>query len=62
MSDEEPLSSPGRPGGSRPPVSRAELRYPPQTYYRSVALGTVFPGLGLPRTRGATSLPDTWDS
>ena len=51
MSDEEPLSSPGRPGGSRPPVSRAELRYPPRTYYRSVALGTVFPGLGLLRTR-----------
>ncbi|MBU9945122.1 MAG: hypothetical protein KTQ12_10875, partial [Dermatophilaceae bacterium] len=32
-------------------MSRAELRYPPQTYYRSVALGTVFPGLGLLRTR-----------
>jgi len=32
-------------------VSRAELRYPPQTYYRSVALGAVFPGLGLLRTR-----------
>lgn len=51
MSDEEPLSSSRRSGGSRPPLSRVELRYPPGNYYRSVALGTVFPGLGLLGTR-----------
>lgn len=51
MSDEEPLSSSRRSGGSRPPLSRVELRHPPGNYYRSVALGTIFPGLGLLSTR-----------
>jgi LCP family protein required for cell wall assembly len=51
MSDEEPLSSSKRPGASRPPLSRVELRHPPGDYYRSVALGTLFPGLGLLSTR-----------
>ena len=51
MSDGEPLSSSGRSGVSRPPLSRTQRRYPPAVYYRSVALGTLFPGLGLLRTR-----------
>ena len=51
MSDEEPLSSSRRSGVSRPPLSRVELRHPPGHYYRSVALGTLFPGLGLLGTR-----------
>lgn len=51
MSDEEPLSSSRRSGSSRPPLSRVELRHPPGDYYRSVALGTLFPGLGLLGTR-----------
>ena len=34
-----------------PQTSRAELRYPPGTYYRRIALGTVLPGAGLLGTR-----------
>ncbi|GAA4399736.1 hypothetical protein GCM10023168_07540 [Fodinibacter luteus] len=51
MSDEEPLRSSGRPGTPPPPASRAELRSPPGTYYRRVALGTILPGAGLIGTR-----------
>ncbi len=32
-------------------MRRAERRYPPSSYYRRVALGTVLPGAGLLRTR-----------
>lgn len=51
MPDEEPLRSSRRAGVSPPPMSRAELRNPPGTYYRRVALGTLLPGAGLLRTR-----------
>ena len=41
----------GSPSRDRSPLSRAELRNPPRTYYRRVALGTVLPGAGLLGTR-----------
>ena len=41
----------GPPSRDRSPLSRAELRNPPRTYYRRVALGTVLPGAGLLGTR-----------
>jgi polyisoprenyl-teichoic acid--peptidoglycan teichoic acid transferase len=41
----------GPPPRGSSPLSRAELRNPPRTYYRRVALGTVLPGAGLLGTR-----------
>jgi LCP family protein required for cell wall assembly len=50
MPDDHDRSSP-RTGDPEPTMRRAELRYPPGTYYKRVALGTVVPGAGLLRTR-----------
>jgi LCP family protein required for cell wall assembly len=50
MRDDEPQVD-ERPGDLGPSPRRAELRRPPATYYRRVALGTVLPGAGLLRTR-----------
>ena len=52
MTDAELPPSPGRPGSTDPPpLSRADVRRPPSTYYRRVALGTLLPGAGLLGTR-----------
>jgi polyisoprenyl-teichoic acid--peptidoglycan teichoic acid transferase len=48
---EEPTSSSRRFDQDEPPLSRAELRYPPGAYYRRIALGTLLPGAGLLGTR-----------
>jgi LCP family protein required for cell wall assembly len=48
---EELPSSTQRPGDAPPPMSRAELRYPPGAYYRRIVLGTLLPGAGLLGTR-----------
>lgn len=37
--------------GANPDPTRGELRYPPGSFYRRVALGTLLPGAGLLRTR-----------
>ena len=50
MRDDEPQEY-ERPSDLEPSPRRAELRRPPATYYRRVALGTVVPGAGLLRTR-----------
>ncbi|MFQ6171245.1 LCP family protein [Oryzobacter sp. R7] len=48
---DDPFRSSPRSDDPAPMTTRAELRYPPGTYYRRVALGTVLPGAGLLRTR-----------
>ena len=51
MSDAEDPRSARRPDDTPSPQRRAELRRPPATYYRRVAVGTVLPGAGLLGTR-----------
>ncbi len=51
MSDAEEPRSTRRPDDTPSPQRRAELRRPPATYYRRVAVGTVLPGAGLLGTR-----------
>ncbi len=51
MSDAEDPRSTRRPDDTASPQRRAELRRPPGTYYRRVAVGTVLPGAGLLGTR-----------